>query len=46
MSVGTRVEQGVVVGRLGNTGRSSGAHLHFEIIIDGQPQNPMHCYNR
>jgi murein DD-endopeptidase MepM/ murein hydrolase activator NlpD len=40
-SRGALVEQGEVIGYVGNTGHSFGAHLHFEVRIDGQPVDPM-----
>lgn len=38
---GDRVRKGDVVGKAGNTGTSSGVHLHFEIIKDGTHVNPL-----
>jgi murein DD-endopeptidase MepM/ murein hydrolase activator NlpD len=40
VEVGTRVDAGTVVGRVGSSGRSTGPHLHFEVLQDGQPVNP------
>ncbi|WP_176793393.1 M23 family metallopeptidase [Rhodospira trueperi] len=38
---GQRVEQGDVIGRVGTTGMSTGPHLHYEIIRNGEKVNPM-----
>ncbi len=38
---GDRVEQGLMIGRVGSTGRSTGPHLHFELLRDNRQMNPM-----
>lgn len=38
---GENVTRGKVIGHVGNTGRSTGSHLHYEIQLHGKPIDPM-----
>jgi len=39
-SSGQRVKRGSVIGALGNTGKSTGYHVHYEVKLNGVPVNP------
>lgn len=41
MKPGVRVRQGQVIGYVGTTGRSTGNHLHYEVLKNGEQINPM-----
>jgi murein DD-endopeptidase MepM/ murein hydrolase activator NlpD len=41
ISEGVRVRQGQIIGAIGNTGLSVGPHLHFEVLVNSQPVDPM-----
>lgn len=40
VKIGDTVAAGDIIGTVGSTGLSTGAHLHFEIRINGKPQDP------
>jgi murein DD-endopeptidase MepM/ murein hydrolase activator NlpD len=42
VKAGQRIRRGEVIGFVGNTGRSTGPHLHYEVWVRDQAQNPIH----
>ncbi len=41
LTKGQRVEAGQVVGRVGSTGTATGPNLHYEVLVDGRPTDPL-----
>jgi murein DD-endopeptidase MepM/ murein hydrolase activator NlpD len=46
VNVGDHVDQGQIIGRVGNTGRVEGPHLHFEVLVGGVQVDPLEWLNQ
>ncbi len=45
VKVGQQIKTGQILGKVGNTGRSTGPHLHYETRIDGEAMDPQRFLN-
>ena len=41
VEVGDTVERGEIIGYVGSTGRATGAHVHYEVLVNGRTLNPL-----
>ena len=46
VSKGEKIKRGQVIGYVGNTGRSAGEHLHYEVLYKGNQINPINFFQR
>jgi murein DD-endopeptidase MepM/ murein hydrolase activator NlpD len=44
VEVGDEIQRGDAIGTLGNSGRSTGPHLHYEVHVDGKAVNPLYYF--
>ena len=41
VEVGDTVKRGEVIGYVGSTGRATGSHVHYEVLVNGRTLNPL-----
>jgi murein DD-endopeptidase MepM/ murein hydrolase activator NlpD len=46
VAVGEVIKKGQTIAKMGSSGRSTGPHVHFEVLLDGRPQDPSKFINR
>jgi len=46
VKVGQQIKAGEIIAEVGSTGRSTGNHVHFEYLVNGQKQNPLNIVKR